>query len=69
MAYDRRRAYQLRHKRKGLCRYCPQPVCATSEVQCAKHLQAARQRQRERTGSKPWVKGKRGRPPNRLKFE
>lgn len=68
MAYDRRRAYQLRHKRKGLCRDCPLPVCATSDVWCAKHLQAVRERQRKRTGSQAWVQGKRGRPPNRLKF-
>ena len=55
-------AYQARHRTLGLCSRCPEPAFAGG-IHCRQHQIEARLRYRARTGSKPWVQGKRGRPP------
>lgn len=59
---SRSHTYQERHRAAGLCSRCPRPIYLGG-VHCEKHCIEARLRYRKRTGSKAWVKGRRGRPP------
>lgn len=59
---SRSRTYQARHRAAGLCGRCPLPAYLGG-IHCFKHREEARLRYRKRTGSKPWIKGRRGRPP------
>lgn len=59
---SRQRAYADRHRAADLCHSCSSPTYAGG-VHCQKHREAAQLRARKRAGSKPWERGKRGRPP------
>lgn len=60
-----RRRLQLRYGERverQVCTVCEQAVVPGAKM-CRLHLAAARDRQRTRTGDRPWSAGGRGRPP------
>lgn len=58
-------AYQSRRMAKGLCATCgKRKLAPRSKRACAVCLEVQRRVQRARSGSKPWRKGNRGRPPS-----
>lgn len=56
------REYQERHRNKGLCIYCSRKAVPGSRA-CERCLESYRTKERTRTGSAPWKRGGRGRPP------
>jgi hypothetical protein len=62
----RQNAARLRQRKarraRGLCWYCSEPAMPGATL-CLTHLDAARDRQRVRLGTKPWAKMGRGRTP------
>lgn len=54
--------YTERHRTIGLCTKCSNPTYLGG-ILCRKHRASKRLKMRRLTGSKPWRRGKRGRPP------
>jgi hypothetical protein len=63
---SRQMAYQRTKIAAGLCARCGHRPLATA-THCAgcaeKHRRRMREKMRRRRGTRPWQKGKRGRPP------
>ena len=62
MKPSRQYRWQLKQIRRGRCARCGAKRTHYSVLCDSCHI-ADRIRQQERTGSRPWQKGKRGRPP------
>lgn len=54
--YDRRLAYQMRHRRASKCAYCPEPICPGSIRFCVFHRDKARDDQKARRHKKKAAK-------------
>lgn len=65
---SRQRLWQIRRKEQGICASCQERIFRGRF--CERHYWAEivrrRKRGREETGSKPWRKGGRGRPPLKI---
>ena len=60
------RKWMKRKQANGLCIQsigCSNPIAKMSRALCLKHLIGNRLRVRAFRGSKPWIRGKAGRPP------
>ena len=65
---SRQRRWQLKKEAEGKCVTCGGGPLLSSRY-CAKHLQATRERNRDRVGCNPWEPGGRGRPYHSMNTE
>jgi hypothetical protein len=58
---SRQYKWQLKKRAQGLCVICGQPTF--TKWHCREHAISQRERRRTAQNSKPWERGKAGRPP------